>query len=191
MKKFWLKALISGLFFISALATGSIQAIPGGEGQGLLSGDEVEIKEVEPFVYCSLSRTGSFSEIEAVIGELMQQMQSQNVFPMGSMISIYHGDPTQSDLDKIQWEVGFPINEQALVQAPLEKKQWTFTTVAITVYDGPYEKIGETISNMHRWLEDNEYVQNGPILERYLDADPASTSSDRLRVEIWLPCKKD
>jgi len=178
------------LFFVSVLVTGLILAIPEREGQGQLAAGRVEIKQVEPFVYCSLSRTGSFSEIEAAVGELLQQMQVQNVLPMGSMIGIYHGDPTLSDPEKIQWEVGFPINEQALVQAPLQKKQWTFTAVAVSLHEGPYEKTGETILNMRQWLEDNGYVQNGPILERYLDTDPVSTSPDRLKTEIWLPCKK-
>ncbi|HUM33668.1 MAG: GyrI-like domain-containing protein [Candidatus Saccharicenans sp.] len=190
MKRSWLKSLILILFFVSVLVTGLILAIPEREGQGQLAAGRVEIKQVEPFVYCSLSRTGSFSEIEAAVGELLQQMQVQNVLPMGSMIGIYHGDPTLSDPEKIQWEVGFPINEQALVQAPLQKKQWTFTAVAVSLHEGPYEKTGETILNMRQWLEDNGYVQNGPILERYLDTDPVSTSPDRLKTEIWLPCKK-
>jgi AraC family transcriptional regulator len=190
VKRSWLKSLILILFFVSVLVTGLILAIPEREGQGQLAAGRVEIKQVEPFVYCSLSRTGSFSEIEAAVGELLQQMQVQNVLPMGSMIGIYHGDPTLSDPEKIQWEVGFPINEQALVQAPLQKKQWTFTAVAVSLHEGPYEKTGETILNMRQWLEDNGYVQNGPILERYLDTDPVSTSPDRLKTEIWLPCKK-
>jgi len=160
------------------------------QAQQLPAPGQVEIREVQPFVYCSLSKKGSFEAIEATIGELMQHMQNQNVFPTGSMIGIYHGDPTLSDPENIQWEIGFPINEQAQVLAPLDKKQWTFTTVAVSVHEGPYEKTGETILKMREWLQDNGYVQNGPILERYLDSDPGRTSPDRLRTEIWLPCKK-
>ncbi|MBP6909294.1 MAG: GyrI-like domain-containing protein [Candidatus Saccharicenans sp.] len=190
MKKNRLKTLILVLSSISFLATGLSLALPSRDYQQLSAAVKVEIKEVEPFVYCSLSRTGSFAEIEAAVGELLQQMQAQNVFPMGSMIGIYHGDPTLSDPEQIQWEVGFPVNDQALVQAPLQKRQWTFTTVAVGLHEGPYEKTGETILGMRQWLEDNGYVQNGPILERYLDADPATTSPDRLKTEIWLPCRK-
>jgi len=190
VKKNWLKTSIFISLSVFFMIFSSVVAFPVTVARGQVTDIKVEIKQVEPFVYCSLSRTGSFSDIEAAVGELLQQMQIQNVFPMGSMIGIYHGDPTLSDPEKIQWEVGFPINEQALVQAPLQKKQWTFTTVAVGLHEGPYEKTGETILQMRQWLEDNGYVQNGPILERYLDADPASTSPDRLKTEIWLPCKK-
>jgi len=117
-------------------------------------------------------------------------MQLQNVFPTGPMIGIFHGDPTLSDPNKIQWEIGFPVDQQAFVQAPLQKKQWTFTTVAVGVHEGPYEKTGETILKMREWLENNGYVQNGPVLERYLDSDPSKTTPDHLKTEIWLPCKK-
>ncbi|MBC7364965.1 MAG: GyrI-like domain-containing protein, partial [Candidatus Aminicenantes bacterium] len=88
------------------------------------------------------------------------------------------------------WEVGFPINEQTIIQAPLSKKIWSFKTVAVAIHVGPYDKTGETILKMREWLEENGYVQNGPILERYLDPDPGNISSDKLRTEIWLPCKK-
>jgi len=190
VKKNWLKTSIFISLSVSVMIFSSVVAFPRTVARGQVTDIKVEIKEVEPFVYCSLSRTGSFSDIEAAVGELLQQMQIQNVIPMGSMMCIYHGEPTLSDPEKIQWEVGFPINEQVLVQAPLQKKQWIFTTVAVSLHEGPYEKTGETILKMRQWLEDNGYVQNGPILERYLDADPASTSSDRLKTEIWLPCKK-
>lgn len=152
---------------------------------------KIEIKEVEPFVYCSLPRQGSFSEIQAAIGELLQHMQSQNVFPTGSMMGIFHVDPSMSDPEKMQWEIGFPINEQAFVQAPLMKKIWNFKTVAVAVHVGPYDKTVETILKMKEWLDENGYTQNGPVLERYLDPDPGNTSPDRLKTEIWLPCKKE
>lgn len=151
---------------------------------------KVEIKEIEPFVYCSLPRQGSLTEIQAAVGELLQQMQSQNVFPTGSMIGLFHVDPTISDPEKLQWEIGFPINEQAFVQAPLMKKVWSYKTVAVAVHVGPYDKTIETILRMRDWLEENGYTTNGPVLERYLDPDPGNTSPDRLKTEIWIPCKK-
>jgi AraC family transcriptional regulator len=190
MKKRWLKTLVFTLVLTLIFSIALIWAFSSSEGQQLPAPGKVEIRQVEPFVYCSLSRKGSFSEIEAAVGELMQHMQNQNVFPTGSMIEVYHGDPSLSDPDSIQWEVGFPINEQAFVQAPLQKKQWTFTAVAVGVHEGPYEKTGETILKMREWLEENGYVQNGPVLERYLDPDPSRTTPDRLKTEIWLPCKK-
>jgi len=185
VKLFVFVSIATLIFYSSSVEMFSLLKIKPFSTQG-----EVEIRQVEPFVYCSMTRKGSFSEIEAAIGELMQNMQNQNIFPAGAMIGIYHGDPSLSDPESIMWEVGFPVGEQAFIQAPLEKKQWTFTTVAVGIHEGPYEKTGETILKMREWLEGNGYVQNGPVLERYLDPDPSRTSPERLRTEIWLPCKR-
>jgi effector-binding domain-containing protein len=190
MKNFILKILFLAFFLASFTGQSLFLFSAKLSAQQLPAPGQVEIREVEPFVYCSLSREGSFSEIESAIAELMRYMQLQNVFPTGPMIGIFHGDPTLSDPNKIQWEIGFPVDQQAFVQAPLQKKQWTFTTVAVGVHEGPYEKTGETILKMREWLENNGYVQNGPVLERYLDSDPSKTTPDHLKTEIWLPCKK-
>ena len=190
MKNFILKILFLAFFLTSFTGQSLFLFSAKLSAQQLPAPGQVEIREVEPFVYCSLSREGSFSEIESAIAELMRYMQLQNVFPTGPMIGIFHGDPTLSDPNKIQWEIGFPVDQQAFVQAPLQKKQWTFTTVAVGVHEGPYEKTGETILKMREWLENNGYVQNGPVLERYLDSEPSKTTPDHLKTEIWLPCKK-
>lgn len=158
--------------------------------QQLPAPGKVEIRTVEPFVYCSLGREGSFSEIESTVGELMQHMQNQNVFPTGAMIGIYYGDAGLTDPDKMRWEIGFPINEQAQVLAPLEKKQWVFSQVAVSIHQGSYDTIGETITKIQEWLEENGYSQAGPILERYLDPDPSRASSSGLKTEVLIPCVK-
>lgn len=177
------------VFFLALLLL-SADAVLTAKPQQLPAPGKIEIRTVEPFVFCSLSRVGSFEEIESLIGELMQHMQNQNVFPTGGLIGIFYGDANLSDPEKIQWEMGFPINEQAQVLAPLEKKQWAFTTVAVSLHQGPYEQTGETILKIQEWLEENGYVQNGPILERYHDPDPSRVSGNDLRTEIWIPCSK-
>lgn len=48
----------------------------------------VAVKDVEPFTYCSLSHKGPVSDIQDVIGQLILDMQSQGLLPMGPMIVI-------------------------------------------------------------------------------------------------------
>ncbi|MGB9906193.1 MAG: GyrI-like domain-containing protein [Candidatus Saccharicenans sp.] len=174
--------LVFSLAFLQAFSSFAPQQLPP-PGQ-------VEIRNVEPFAYCCLSREGSFSEIESVIGELMQNMQIQNILPAGPMVGIYYGEAELTDPEKMRWEIGFPISEQVQVLAPLEKKVWSFTTVAVSLHQGPYDKAGETILKMQEWLEANGYAQSGPILERYLDPDPERVSASGLKTEIWIACRK-
>jgi len=151
---------------------------------------EVTLKEVEPFVYFSLKQKGSFDSIDTVIIQLMETARSQNVFPAGPLLTIFHGDLTNIDPEKMEWEVGFPVTPQALVQAPLERNIWLFSPVVVCLHSGPYEKLGETIRKMLDWMEANGYVQAGPLLQRLASDDPTKITPENLQVEIWIPCKK-
>lgn len=190
MEKRKIKFFVSVFILVSIFGLNLVGASSTPDLPALLPPGQIEIRTIEPFAYCCLSRQGSFSEIESIIGELMQHMQNQNILPAGAMIGVYYGGPELTDPEKMAWEIGFPISEQIQVLAPLEKKVWSFTTVAVGVHQGPYEKIGETILKMQEWLEANGYDQSGPILERYLDPDPARVSASGLKTEIWITCRK-
>lgn len=162
-----------------------------------ISGEiKVQIKEVEPFVYCSLQHKGPFSDMEDVINDLITTMKSMNIYPQGPMIGIYHTIPGLNDTEnmELEWEVGFPIAEQSFTQAPeisLKRRTWEYTLVASAIYTGPYEETGEAITDIFQWMETNGYDKAGPILEIYLDntGTPDSSSSTK-KTEIWIPCKK-
>jgi effector-binding domain-containing protein len=151
---------------------------------------EVNVKEVEPFIYCCLTHKGPISDIQDVIGQLILDMQTQNIQPMGPMVGIFQGDPTIQKPESAEWEVGFPVIEQAVFQPPLIKKQWIFKTVAVAMHIGPYENTPETIGQILIWMDAHGYAQNGPVMERYT-MDPAQTAAGGLKTEIWIPCQKN
>ena len=150
----------------------------------------VAVKDVEPFTYCSVSHKGPVSEMKDVIGQLILDMQSQGLLPMGPMIAIFQGDPTFQNPDAMEWEVGFPVLEQSSILAPLARKRWIFKTVAWAIHVGPYEKTGETIDQILTWMEANGYSQGGPVVEQYEDIDPKQFRPENLKTEIWIPCFK-
>lgn len=167
--------------------------------KGATSGEiKVEIKEVEPFVYCSLRHKGPFSDMEDVINDLITTMKSLNVHPQGPMIGIYHTIPGPNDPEnmEMEWEVGFPIGEQSFTQAreeiqiKLERKTWEYQLVASAIHTGPYEETGEAITDIFQWMEANGYDKAGPVLEIYLDTGTPDPSSTIKKAEIWIPCKK-
>lgn len=151
---------------------------------------EVTLKQVEPFVYFSLKQKGSFESIDTIINQLIETARSQNVYPAGPLLTIFHGDLANIDPEKMEWEVGFPVTPHALVQAPLERKIWEFSPVVACIHAGPYEKMSETIKKMLDWMETNGYAQAGPLLERSVEDDPTKIRAEYFRVEIWIPCKK-
>jgi len=183
------KPICFSIFFLLML---SVTLTLGGHGIRASSLDiQVQVKEVEPFVYCTIRHKGPFSEIEQVINNLITTMRSQNIHPQGPMIGIYHTVPGPEDSgnEDLEWEIGFPITEQTLVQPPLEKHVWEYTTVASAVHTGPYEETGETITSIFQWMEANGYDKSGPVLEKYLTA-PSPESPANQETEIWIPCRK-
>ena len=147
----------------------------------------VAVKNVNPFLYSCLSYKGPISDTPEVIGSLLETMQSQNIIPMGPLVGIFYGDPASQKPESAEWEVGFPVIEQAMVQAPLMKKSWIFKTVAWAIHVGPYEETPKTIDQILLWMEANGYKQNGPVLELYA-MDPETTDEESLETEVWLPC---
>jgi effector-binding domain-containing protein len=181
MKRSILVLVILPAFLLSLQASGC---------EGLAQNVAVAVKDVEPFTYCSLSHKGPISDIHDVIGQLILDMQSQNLLPMGPLIGIFEGDPTLQKPDTMEWEVGFPVVEQAMIQAPLRKKEWIFKTVAWATHVGPYEKTPETIGQILIWMDENGYSQAGPVMEQYADMDPEKINPENLKTEIWIPCLK-
>jgi len=157
----------------------------------LLETKNVTIKDVTPFVYCSILHKGPYSDIDEVIGTLMQNMRTQNIFPAGGIISISYKSPDEAAPAELEWEVGFPVTPQALIQAPLLKKQWDHKVVAAATHVGSYDTIGDTITFMLAWMDAHHYTQTGPIMEKYLDIASQEIPKENLRTEIWIPCEKE
>ncbi|MGB8951692.1 MAG: GyrI-like domain-containing protein [Candidatus Aminicenantales bacterium] len=152
---------------------------------------DVALKDIEPFTYACVPYQGPYTEIGKVIGMLMQAMKNQNLFPlMGPMIGVYYNSPEEVEPEELSWEIGFPVTPQVMPLAPLEKKQWGYTAVAVRIHVGSYETTVHTINKILEWLKANGYIVDGPIMERYLDADPSKIKPEELRTEVWVPCKK-
>ncbi len=148
------------------------------------------IREVAQFTYCCVEHQGPFTDMDSVIGQLMQAIQGQNILPRGPLVGVYYNAPDEVKPEELLWEVGFPVTEQATPVSPLIKKVWESKQVAVAVHVGPYEKTGGTILKLREWLVSQGYNPDGPVLERYLDMNPQQVDPANLRTEIWIPCVK-
>jgi len=148
------------------------------------------VKEVSPFSYCCIPHKGPFTEIEGIIGQLMQAIQEQEIAPAGPMIGVYYNSPDMVKPEELEWEMGFPVSAQVEVKAPLEIKEWKFTHVVSAIHKGPYEETGKTLSKMFEWMKANKLTPAGPFMERYLTMPTPDTKPEDLRTEIWHACWK-
>ena len=151
---------------------------------------KIAILELQPFTYVCIPHRGPITDIAAAIGALMQAMGSQRLFPpTGPMMGVYYTAPGGAQAE-MTWEIGFPVSAQASAQKPLEKKNWTFTTVASAMHVGPYDQTAALFPKIISWLAVQGYAPAGPVVERYLDMNPNLAKPEELRTEIWVPCRK-
>ena len=151
---------------------------------------KIAILELQPFTYVCIPQRGPITDIAAAIGALMQAMGSQRLFPpTGPMMGVYYTAPGGAQAE-MTWEIGFPVSAQASAQKPLEKKNWTFTTVASAMHVGPYDQTAALFPKIISWLAVQGYAPAGPVVERYLDMNPNLAKPEELRTEIWVPCRK-
>lgn len=182
MKK---SALIITMTFICGLST---LALAHGSDQA--QSGAVTIQKAEAFAYVCLEVKGPFDRIQEAIGSLIQEMQVQNLVPAGPLLGIYYDSPEEVSDQDLRWEVGFPVTAQAFVQPPLVKKEWSYAEFAVSLHQGAYEDTAETISKMLDWMDANGYRPAGPIMERYLDMNPAELKPEQRKTEVWIPCQK-
>ena len=184
-----MKKTISVLALLLFLSAASVSPAINNQEQ-TSEKESISLKEVSPFSYCCIPHKGPFTEIEKIVMQLMKAIQEQNISPAGAMIGIYYNSPDEVKPEDLKWEMGFPVSPQAVVEAPLEKKQWEFTLVASAIHTGPYEETGQTIFKIIEWMQDNKLIPAGPVLERYLTMPAPGTKPEDLRTEVWVPCRK-
>ncbi len=185
MNKRMALALLSGAF-LSALASAALPAPAAAQDV------VVTVKDVESFPYCGVSHKGPYTDMAAVVGQLISAMQGQGLFTQirGPMVGVYYNSPGVVKAEDLSWELGFVITAQATPQLPLVKKVWEHKTVAAALHVGPYDKGGATVEKIMAWMAAQGYEAAGPVLERYLDMNPMAVKPEDLRTEIWVPCRK-
>jgi len=84
--------------------------------------------------------------------------------------------------------VGMPAD--AAVAAPLLKGECKATKMAVYLYVGPYEKVGDAYGKVFQFIEQNGYKMAGPAMEKYLDMNPQAVKPEDLKTEINVPVEK-
>jgi effector-binding domain-containing protein len=162
----------------------------GNSPQPTAQAADVSLQKIEPFTYCCMPVKGTYAQIQEAIGKLTMAMDFQRAAPTGPLMGIFYNNPELVDSKDLEWEVGFPITPRQGIQPPLVLKEWSYPLAAVSMHKGPYADVGKTIVKISEWMDANGYALAGPVLERYLDMNPAEMRPEDLRTEIWIACQK-
>jgi DNA gyrase inhibitor GyrI len=156
----------------------------------LICGQEVVIQDTTPFTYAYLECGGSYQQIPAKIAVFMQEFFKQNLMPAGNFFGMYLNSPAQVKEEQLQWRLGFPVAGESAVAAPLLKGECLAGKVAVYLYVGPYEKVGDAYGKIFEFMAKNGYKAAGPIIEKYLDMNPEAVKPEERKTEINIPVEK-
>ena len=159
-------------------------------GSSLYAQQEPRIRESgENFTYVALECLGPYTQIPQKLGELMAEIQKQNLEMLGEPSMIYYNSPDQVKPEELRWDVCVPLSALEKVAAPLKKGEYKYPTVAEIIYKGPYDSVGSAYPSLLQFIAKNGYKFNGPVCETYMD-DPASTKPEDCRTLIVVPIGK-
>ncbi len=149
----------------------------------------MEIKDIQPFWYACMEFGGSFQQMEQCITTFIGEFFKQGLIPVGPVVGLYHNDPRLTKEEDLKWDIGFPIAEEANVQAPLKKVQFNFTKAAVYLYTGPYEQMDKLYEQMIKFIDENGYKMVWPSCEKYLN-NPSEVKPEELKTEVIIPVEK-
>jgi AraC family transcriptional regulator len=151
------------------------------------------LKNTEPRVVASMKHQGSFDDIPAVVGKLVDAVEKGDHLQAGPVMIVYFNSPQNVPESELSWEVLIPVvSPGSLAGNENDKvgfKVFESMYVAYTYHVGPYEKVGDTYAQAFDWIEKNNYPLAGFPVEVYW-SDDKTTPKDKLVTEIWLPVKE-
>jgi len=171
------------LLFILALSVASMLYAQG----------EVEIKDGTPFMYVYMEFQGPHHEgLPEKFGIFIQELRNQELLPKisGNSFSILFDSPLLVvGRDKV-WGLGFKIQKDASVQAPLIKRKFDYPKVVTIISKGPYETaLGNAQNIIIPYIEEKGLEVVGPPIEIWL-GNPSEDKPEDLGVEIIIPIRE-
>jgi len=117
------------------------------------------------------------------IGEVLAAVAAQGIAPNGSVFSHHlKMDPAIFD-----FEVGVPVAKTVSAAGRVKPGALPATTVARTVYNGPYEGLGAAWGEFGSWITANGHTAASDLWECYVAGPESSADPANWRTELNRP----
>jgi len=103
--------------------------------------------------------------------------------PSGPMFSYHHRRPS----DTFDFEIGFPVAKAIKPSGRVVNGTLPGEKVVRTVYQGPYEQLGEAWGELQGWVRERKLVETGRFWESYLSNPDEVKDAKEYRTELnWV-----
>lgn len=121
--------------------------------------------------------------MDPAIQEVLSLLEDQGMQPAGPMFSYHHRRPG----DTFDFEIGFPVARPVHEKGRVRNSALPAAKVVRTVYQGPYERMGDAWRALQDWVRAQELPETGRFYERYLNnPDEVKDPKDYLTELNWV-----
>lgn len=150
---------------------------------------DVKIVKRQPTRVAFVRHIGPYQECEEAWHKLCAWAGPRGLLgPGAAMIGISYDDPEVTPPEKIRYDACVTVDDKVEPEGEIGVQTLPGGDYAMTVHQGPYEKLAETYGRLSgEWApRSGRLVGSDPCLEVYLN-DPHTTPPDQLRTEIYVP----
>jgi len=121
--------------------------------------------------------------MDPAIQEIINVINEQGVRITGPMFSYHHRRPS----DTFEFEIGFPVSKAVKEEGRVKNSSLPAAQVARTVYQGPYEQLGEAWGELQSWVRERKLAESGRFYECYLNNPDEVNDPKDYRTELnWV-----
>lgn len=150
---------------------------------------DVTEKRIEEAKVAYVPYIGSYAKIPELMSEVAQWLVDKNLKMTGLVYGTYFNTPEEVSEDKLQYEIGYGFEGDAVQEGKIGIKEIPEHTVLAAMHKGPYTEVGPTIHTVINYAVENEYDIVGPISEAYFN-NPNDTPEEELLTEVRIPVIK-
>lgn len=121
--------------------------------------------------------------MDPAIQEVLRTLAEQGLRPAGPMFSYHHRRPS----DTFDFELGFPVAKRIEPAGRVVSGTLPAAKVVRTVYQGPYEGLGQAWGELQAWVREQKLQESGRFWERYLNNPDEVKGPEEYRTELnWV-----
>jgi effector-binding domain-containing protein len=117
------------------------------------------------------------------VGELMKAIAQQGIAPAGPWLN-HHLRMSATTFD---FEISVPVSSPVVAAGRVKPSQLPATTVARTIYRGPYEGLSAAWGEFDAWIRANGHTPAENLWECYVAGPELSSDPSTWRTELNRP----
>ncbi len=153
---------------------------------------KIELRLIEPIRVAFIRHTGPYDEVGKAWEKLCSWAGPTGLFgPDTRMFGASYDDPDVTPPERLRYDACITVSDSVEPEGETGVHDIGGGEYAVTLHEGPYQKLGETYAQLYgSWFAVEGHEPGpAPCLEFYLN-DPESTEPEDLLTEVCVPIQR-